>query len=56
MLALLAAGLKDDAIARQLDVSLRTVQRRVRSLCDHLGAGTRFQAGLLAAHQNLLGG
>lgn len=56
VLALLAAGLKDDAIARQLDVSLRTVQRRVRALCDHLGAGTRFQAGLFAARQKLLDG
>lgn len=56
VLALLAAGLTDEAIARQLGISPRTVQRRVRSLCDHLGAGTRFQAGLLAARQNLLGG
>ncbi|WP_424535191.1 helix-turn-helix domain-containing protein [Sphaerisporangium viridialbum] len=56
VLALLTAGLKDDAIARQLDISLRTVQRRVRTLCDHLGADTRFQAGLFAARQNLLDG
>ncbi|WP_248962429.1 helix-turn-helix domain-containing protein [Sphaerisporangium perillae] len=56
VLALPAAGLQDDAIARQLDVSLRTVQRRVRFLCDRLGARTRFQAGLFAARQNLLDG
>ncbi len=54
VLALLAAGMQDDAIARQLGVSLRTVQRRVRRLCEHLGARTRFQAGLSAARRNLL--
>ncbi|GII81722.1 hypothetical protein Sru01_67040 [Sphaerisporangium rufum] len=56
VLALLAAGMKDDAIARQLAVSPRTVQRRVRALCEHLGARTRFQAGLFAARRNLLDG
>ncbi|WP_214410041.1 helix-turn-helix transcriptional regulator [Sphaerisporangium fuscum] len=55
VLALLATGMKDDAIARQLDVSLRTVQRRVRHLSEQLGARTRFQAGLFAARRNLLG-
>ncbi|MFG2003959.1 helix-turn-helix domain-containing protein [Spirillospora sp. NPDC048911] len=49
VLALLTAGLTDDAIARQLGISTRTVQRRVRELCDRLGARTRFQAGVLAA-------
>lgn len=44
VLTLLAAGLTDDAIARRLSISTRTVQRRVRDLCDRLGARTRFQA------------
>ncbi|HEU5475066.1 MAG TPA: LuxR C-terminal-related transcriptional regulator [Actinophytocola sp.] len=49
LLALLAAGLTDQAIARRLGVALRTVERRVRHLMDGLGARTRFQAGLRAA-------
>ncbi|MFB4266938.1 helix-turn-helix domain-containing protein [Nonomuraea sp. GTA35] len=54
VLALLAAGMKDDAIARQLGLSPRTVQRRVQVLCEQLGARTRFHAGFLAAHHDLL--
>ncbi|MEU8121925.1 helix-turn-helix domain-containing protein [Spirillospora sp. NPDC049024] len=50
VLALLAAGLTDEAIARRLSISTRTVQRRVRDLCDRLGARTRFQAGALYTH------
>jgi sugar-specific transcriptional regulator TrmB/DNA-binding CsgD family transcriptional regulator len=49
LLALLAAGLTDQAIARKLGVALRTVERRVRRMMDGLGARTRFQAGLQAA-------
>jgi len=54
LLALLAAGLKDEAIARQLGVSLRTVHRRTSQLLGRLGARTRFQAGMRAAQQELL--
>jgi sugar-specific transcriptional regulator TrmB len=46
LVALLAAGLKDEAIARQLGVSLRTVQRRISTVMQGLGARTRFQAGI----------
>jgi DNA-binding NarL/FixJ family response regulator len=46
---MLAAGLKDDAVARQLGVSKRTLDRRVQELMRNLGAWTRFQAGWLAA-------
>jgi len=48
LLTLLSAGLKDEAIARQLDVSPRTVGRRIAELMERLGARTRFQAGLFA--------
>ena len=48
---LLAAGLTDDAIAHQLDLSARTVQRRIAALMDELGARTRFQLGLQAARR-----
>jgi DNA-binding CsgD family transcriptional regulator len=47
--ALLLSGLTDQAIARQLGVSYRTVQRRIASLMAELDAGTRFQAGVQAA-------
>ncbi|MGW0435812.1 TrmB family transcriptional regulator [Micromonospora sp. NPDC003197] len=51
LLALLAAGVKDDAIGRQLGLSVRTMRRRVRRLLDLLGAQTRFQAGMQAARR-----
>jgi DNA-binding CsgD family transcriptional regulator len=49
ILSLLAVGLSDEAIARQLGIGLRTVQRRVQALLVRLGAASRFQAGVLAA-------
>lgn len=54
VLELLALGAKDEAIARQLGVSLRTVRRRVAYLLDELGASTRFQAGMEAAKRGLV--
>lgn len=54
VLALLTAGCKDEAIARQLGMSPRTVRRRVRSLMQRLGASTRFQAGMQAARRGLV--
>ncbi|MFJ1933618.1 helix-turn-helix domain-containing protein [Kitasatospora sp. NPDC088160] len=54
LLPLLAAGLTDESIARQLGVSTRTVQRWVRELMDRFGARTRFQAGIQAARAELL--
>lgn len=53
LLALLAAGVTDQAIARKLGVAKRTVERRVRRVMDGLGARTRFQAGLRAAGRGL---
>lgn len=49
LLALLAAGAKDEAIARNLGLSLRTVRRRVAALLEELDAPTRFVAGVEAA-------
>jgi DNA-binding NarL/FixJ family response regulator len=51
LLTLLAGGVKDDAIARQLTISPRTVSRRVAELLDVLHARTRFQAGIQAARR-----
>lgn len=54
LLALLSAGSTDEAIARELDVSERTVHRRVRRLQELLGARTRFQLGVQAARRGWL--
>ncbi|MGH3446472.1 MAG: helix-turn-helix domain-containing protein [Nocardioidaceae bacterium] len=53
LLARLATGMKDEAIARELGVSVRTLGRRTASLLQALGARTRFQAGLQAARRGL---
>ncbi|WP_412740291.1 TrmB family transcriptional regulator [Krasilnikovia sp. MM14-A1259] len=50
LLTLLTTGLPDEAIARQLGLSYRTFQRRLRRLLVRLDAETRFQAGVRAAH------
>jgi sugar-specific transcriptional regulator TrmB len=54
LLTLLASGLKDDAIARQLGLSTRTMRRRIRTLLDDLSAANRFQAGVQASRRGWL--
>lgn len=54
IITLMAAGATDEAIARRLDLSRRTVVRRIAALLDQLGATTRFQAGVQAAKRGLL--
>jgi DNA-binding NarL/FixJ family response regulator len=54
IITLMAAGATDEAIARRLDLSRRTVVRRIAALLDRLGATTRFQAGVQAAKRGLL--
>ncbi|WP_405020599.1 helix-turn-helix transcriptional regulator [Kitasatospora sp. NBC_00070] len=44
---LLSNGLKDEAIARRLGISLRTCRRHVSELLETLGASSRFQAGVI---------
>ncbi|GGR71591.1 transcriptional regulator [Micromonospora fulviviridis] len=53
LLGLLTTGLKDEAIARELGVSVRTLGRRSSALLAALGARTRFQAGLQAGRRGL---
>jgi DNA-binding CsgD family transcriptional regulator len=50
----LTLGSTDEAMARQLGVSLRTVRRRVADLMAELGATTRFQAGMQAVRRGLV--
>jgi DNA-binding CsgD family transcriptional regulator len=54
LLALLADGLKDEAVARALGVSVRTVRRMVAELMHRLDARSRFQAALLAQRKGWL--
>jgi DNA-binding CsgD family transcriptional regulator/predicted DNA-binding transcriptional regulator len=54
ILRLLAAGLKDESIARRLGMSLRTARKHIADMMEMLGAESRFQAGALAAARGLL--
>jgi len=45
ILSLLLVGLTDASVAKQLEVGLRTVQRRVKRLMDLAGVTTRMQLG-----------
>ncbi|MCX5195912.1 helix-turn-helix transcriptional regulator [Streptomyces sp. NBC_00249] len=54
LLKLLAAGLKDETIARRLGMSLRTVRRHVADILETLGAQNRFQAAVIATRNGLL--
>ncbi|MCS0634298.1 hypothetical protein NX801_01165 [Streptomyces sp. LP05-1] len=54
LLALLASGLKDEAIARRLGVHVHTARRRISRLLEVLDARTRFQAGARARQRGWL--
>jgi sugar-specific transcriptional regulator TrmB/DNA-binding CsgD family transcriptional regulator len=54
LLALLLAGLTDQAIAGHLRVSVRTIERRLRALMDAAHVRTRIQLGWEAARQHWL--
>jgi DNA-binding CsgD family transcriptional regulator len=54
LLCALTAGLSDRAVARDLGVSERTVQRRIYRLQELLGANGRFQLGVQAARRGWL--
>lgn len=54
LLRLLALGIKDEAIARQLGVSVRSVRRQTSALFTHLGVTSRFQAGVQAVRRGWL--
>lgn len=48
VLRLLAHGLKDDAVARHLGVSVRTARRFIADLHERAGAASRFELGVKA--------
>lgn len=49
LIELLGLGLKDEAIARYLDLGLRTVRRRIARLMAMHGVETRYQLGVAIA-------
>jgi DNA-binding NarL/FixJ family response regulator len=54
VLTLLAHGLKDEAIARHLSISVRTVRRHIATVMEFVDAPTRFAAGAAAQRLGLL--
>lgn len=53
-LELRCTGMKDEAIARHLGISPRTLNRRILRLMTVLGVSSRFQAGIQAARLGLV--
>lgn len=51
VLRMLAAGMKDESIARELGASRRTASRRTERILERLHASSRFQAGVEAARR-----
>lgn len=54
LMRLMAAGLKDEAIANRLGISTRTCRRHMSALLEALGASSRFQAGVKIGQLGLL--
>lgn len=54
LLEMLAAGAKDEQIARTMAMSLRTVRRRIAALMAELGVDSRFQAGMESVRRGWL--
>jgi DNA-binding NarL/FixJ family response regulator len=55
VLRLVAAGTTNKAIARQLQISPRTVQHHVAHIYDKIGVTSRAGAALFAAEHDLTG-
>lgn len=54
LISMLADGIVLEAISRRLNLSERTVRRRVRALCDRLGVDNPVQVVVWAAHVGVL--
>jgi sugar-specific transcriptional regulator TrmB/DNA-binding CsgD family transcriptional regulator len=54
LLSLLVAGVADKAIASQMQLSRRTVQRRIQAMMERAGAATRMQLAWQAARRGWL--
>jgi DNA-binding CsgD family transcriptional regulator len=51
---MMAMGAKDEAIARQLGISTRTLSRKISQMLDRLSVQTRFQAAVKLARAGVL--
>jgi DNA-binding CsgD family transcriptional regulator len=54
ILRIMATGAKDEVVARRLGFSVRTCRRHISDLMQFLGAGSRFQAGVVAQRLGLV--
>lgn len=54
LMRLLAEGVTDEVAAEKLGWSRRTLDRRLKSSMEKLGAGSRLQAGVLLAQAGWL--
>ncbi|MFJ2193918.1 LuxR C-terminal-related transcriptional regulator [Kitasatospora sp. NPDC087861] len=54
LLRLLSSGITDDVAGQRLGISSRTVGRHMASIMERLGAASRFEAGIKAAHRGWL--
>lgn len=54
VLRLMAEGQTVEAVARRLDVSERTVRRKVRAACASVGVDTTVEAIVWAVRQRLI--
>ncbi|UBU13250.1 MULTISPECIES: LuxR C-terminal-related transcriptional regulator [Nonomuraea] len=54
LLAELAKGVTVDRVGRRLDISGRTVRRRLRGICDRIGVATAIEAVAWAARRQLI--
>lgn len=52
--SMLRSGVTDEVAAKQLNVSVRTLRRRVASVMEMLGATSRFEAGVKASEAGWL--
>ncbi|GAA4050386.1 LuxR C-terminal-related transcriptional regulator [Nonomuraea sp. NPDC050663] len=54
LLGELAKGVTVDRVGRRLDISGRTVRRRLRVICDRIGVATAIEAVAWAARRQLI--
>lgn len=54
LLSLVATGLPTVVVARTLNTSPRTLQRRIREICDRIGVNTTVEAVAWAARRQLI--
>jgi DNA-binding CsgD family transcriptional regulator len=55
ILGMLAAGMKDESIARNLGVSLRTLRRSITGMSESAGVPTRFALAVVATRRGWIG-